>query len=161
MRNFSRLFALFTAVVVFHLHLFSQDSAAVFPWKVSSKKIGDATYELIFSTQAVPGWLLYSPGQLSPDIETTTELQLNNSSITQEGKFSEPQNVKTFANTLFGAVKGYDSATEWSTKIYFKDKDSVPAQLQGKLLYTYGKEPNFYFPSTEFPFTVELEGGIK
>jgi len=35
----------------------------------------------------------------------------------------------------------------------------VPAKLQGKLLYTYGKGDEFY-PSSEFSFTVTLEGGI-
>ncbi len=66
-----------------------------------------------------------------------------------------------FANTLFGAIKGYDSGTLWTIQIYFKHRDSVPARLQGKLLYTYGKEPDFYYPSTEFPFNVALEGGIE
>ena len=37
---------------------------------------------------------------------------------------------------------------------------TVPAQLQGTLFYTYGKGNEFY-PSTEFPFTVALEGGIE
>ncbi|MEI9943463.1 MAG: hypothetical protein WDN26_04515 [Chitinophagaceae bacterium] len=35
----------------------------------------------------------------------------------------------------------------------------MPARLQGKLLYTYGKEPDAFYPSTEFTFTVALEGG--
>jgi cytochrome c biogenesis protein CcdA/thioredoxin-related protein len=161
MKNFSKLIAFLVGLFFFNLHLFSQDSTSIFPWKVTSKKINDVTYELIFSTQPVPGWLLYSPVQLSPDIQTTTELQFNDSSITQEGKFSEPGNVKMFANTLWGTVKGYDSATTWSTNIYFKDKDSVPALLQGKLLYTYGKDPDLFYPSTIFSFTVELVGGKK
>ncbi len=161
MKNPERLIALFAGLFVLHLHLFSQDSTAVFPWKVTSKKIGDGAYELIFSTQPVQGWLLYSPNQLSQDIETTTELQFNDSSITQLGKFVETRDVKMFSNTLFGAVKGYDSSAEWSTRIYFKDKDSVPAELQGKLLYTYGREPDFFYPNTEFSFIIPLEGGVK
>ncbi|HET6994678.1 MAG TPA: thioredoxin family protein [Chitinophagaceae bacterium] len=161
MNKLSRPVALITAVVVFHLHLFANDSTAVFPWKVTSKKTGDASYELIFSTQPVPGWLLYAPSQLSADIEVTTELRLNDSSITHGVNFSEITNPKTFSNTLWGAVKGYDSAASWSINIQFVDKDSVPARLPGKLLYTYGREPDIYYPNTEFPFVVELEGGIE
>jgi thiol:disulfide interchange protein DsbD len=162
MRNFARLFVFISGMLLFSSHLFSQDSLSVFSWKVTSKKISDRIYELRFSTAPAGDWLLYSPNQLSDQLSGTTELLFNDSSITQEGKFSETGSVKTFSNTLFGAVKGYsDSAAEWKIKIYFADKDSVPAQLQGKLLYTYGKEPDFYYPSTEFPFTVELEGGIK
>jgi len=160
MKSLTKLIALTAGLFFLALPLFSQDSSAVFPWKVTSKKIGDAAYELVFSTQGVPGWLLYSPTQLSPDIETTTEIRFNDSTITKNGRFAETKDVKTFSNTLFGAVKGYDSAAEWSTRIYFKHKDSVPAQLQGILFYTYGREPDFFFPNTEFSFTVELEGGI-
>jgi cytochrome c biogenesis protein CcdA len=159
MNKLPRPVALITAIVVFHLHLFSQDTAS-FPWKVTSKKTGDASYDLIFSTQPVRGWLLYAPSQLSPELEITTELRLNDSSIFHGAKFSEIVKPKTFSNTLWGAVKGYDSAASWSINIQFKDKDSVPARLPGKLLYTYGREPNLYYPNTEFPFIVELEGGI-
>jgi len=161
MKNLARFTALTTALLFCTVRLFSQqDSSAVFPWKISSKKVGDASYELTFTTAGVPGWLLYSPVQLSPDIETTTALQFNDSSITQEGKFSEAKNIKTFASKFFGAIKAYDSAASWSTRIYFKNKDSVPAELQGKLVYTYGKEPEFFFPNNEFSFTVKLEGGV-
>jgi thiol:disulfide interchange protein DsbD len=157
MKNLSKLVAFTAMMLFFNLYLFSQDSTSIFPWKVTGKKISDNTYELIFSTQPVAGWLLYSPNQLA-DLQTT-ELQLNDSSINQEGKFTEANAVKTFSNTLFGAVKGYNSSAVWATKIYFKDKESVPAQLQGKLLYTYGKEPDIYYPSTAFTFSVALEGG--
>ncbi|HLG39370.1 MAG TPA: thioredoxin family protein, partial [Chitinophagaceae bacterium] len=63
--------------------------------------------------------------------------------------------------TLFGSVNLYDYGATWTMKISFADKNSVPAQLQGKLLYTYGKEPDFFYPSTEFSFTVALEGGTE
>jgi cytochrome c biogenesis protein CcdA/thioredoxin-related protein len=159
MMKLTRLIAVTSGLLFFTISLFSQDSISVFPWKVSGKKISDGTYELIFSTGPAGDWKLYSPDQLT-DLQTT-ELQFNNSTIRQEGKFSETGKADTVANTLFGAAIIYDSPTEWTTKIYFKDKDSVPALLPGKLLYTYGKEPDFFYPSTPFSFIVELEGGIK
>jgi cytochrome c biogenesis protein CcdA/thioredoxin-related protein len=158
MKNFYRLTAFILLLLLLSVDLFSQDSTAIYPWKVSSRKVSDGTYELVFSTGPVGDWKLYSPKQLV-DLQTT-ELQFNDSSITQNGEFSEQGNVKQVANTLFGLIRQYDSATQWTTKIYFADKDSVPAQLQGRLLYTYGKEPEFFYPSTVFSFAVPLEGGI-
>ena len=144
MKNPLRLIAFATGILFFNVHLPAQDSLSIFPWKVTSKKISDGVYELIFSTQRVGGWLLYAPNQLA-ELETT-ELDFNDSNITKEGKFLETIQPGTFSNSLFGAVKGYDSAATWTTRIYFRDKDSVPALLQGKLLYTYGKEPDFFYP---------------
>ncbi len=37
---------------------------------------------------------------------------------------------------------------------------TVPAKLQGTMLYTYGKNDEFY-PATSFPFTISLEGGVE
>jgi cytochrome c biogenesis protein CcdA/thioredoxin-related protein len=159
MKNLPKLIFFISWLFLFPIHLFSQDSLSVFPWKVSSKKINDGTYELVFSTQHAGDWLLYAPNQLA-GLETT-ELKFLDSTITKEGKFSETIKPRIFSNALFGAVKGYDSAAIWTTRIYFKDKDSVPARLQGKLLYTYGKEPDFFYPSTEFSFNVAMEGGIE
>lgn len=137
----------------------AQDSASVFAWKVESKKVEEGKYELIFSTPSSGDWKLYAPKQVA-DFQTT-ELQLNNKTIAQAGGIQETVKAKMFSNTLFGAANLYDSGAVWTATIYFKDKDSVPAKLQGKLLYTYGKEPDFFFPSTEFAFTVPLEGGIE
>ncbi|MFI5128409.1 MAG: protein-disulfide reductase DsbD family protein [Chitinophagales bacterium] len=159
MKNYLRPIAFICGIFLFNIHLFAQDSLSIFPWKVTSKKISDGVYELFFSTQPVGNWLLFSPEQLVPDLDATTTLEFKDSSITS-GKFSETIKTKIFTNTLFNVVKGYDSGAIWTAKVYFKDKDSVPAQLQGKLLYTYGKEPDFYYPNTEFSFSVALEGGI-
>lgn len=158
MKNFSKLTVFVFSLLLVNISLFSQDSTSIFPWKVTSKKIDPGVYELVFSTGPVDDWLLYAPGQMV-DLPTT-ELTFNDSSITTEKNFKEITPAKMITNSLFNIVKGHDSGAQWSTKIYFADKDSVPAQLQGKLLYTYGKEPDFYFPSTTFSFTVPLEGGI-
>jgi thiol:disulfide interchange protein len=161
MKNFARLIAFTSGFLFFTVQLFSQDSSAVFPWNVSVKKISDGVYELIFSTGPSGQWQLYSSSQ-KIDLPTT-ELQFNDSSIVHDEKFSEKGEVKEVLYPLFdnAAIRVYESQTEWITKIQFKNKDSVPAQLQGKLIYTYGKEPNFYYPNTEFSYTVALEGGIE
>jgi thiol:disulfide interchange protein DsbD len=156
MKKLSRIVAYFSALMLFNIPLFSQDSA-VYKWKVTSKKINDITYELIFSTTPSKEWRLYAPNQVA-DL-TTTEIQFNDSTISHDEKFAEASGVKTVSNTLFGAAKIYDTAAEWTISIHFKDKDSVPASLQGTLLYSYGKEPDFFYPSTPFSFNVTLKEG--
>ena len=153
MKKNPRLAALFTLFLFFSTFLFAQDTAS-FNWKVESKKAGDRKYELVFSTKTPVGWWLYAPEQLT-DLQTT-ELQLEDTSITQE-KLSEITASKTVSNTLFGAAKVYDDSVTWKTTIQFFSEP--PAIIQGKLLYTYGKEPDVFYPSTPFAFTVPLEGG--
>lgn len=157
LRSFKPAAFLILSFFLFSL-LHAQDSVSVFPWKVESKKINDGKYELIFSTGPSGDWKIYAPKQVA-DFQTT-ELQFNNRSI-QQGGIAETRKAKMFSNTLFGAANLYDSGAVWTATIYFNDKDSVPARLQGKLLYTYGKEPDLFYPSTEFSFTVALEGGIE
>jgi thiol:disulfide interchange protein DsbD len=156
-------FIFFSAFVFFFSGtIFSQGDSPVFPWKVTSKKIGDGKYELVFSTTAANQWELYAPVQ-KIDLPTT-ELQFSDSSIIQDGKFSEKGEIKEIKHPLFeeGAVRVAQSPTEWTTIIQFKDKDSVPARLPGKLLYTYGlSADSSFYPSTEFAFIVTMEGGIE
>ncbi|HEY6506121.1 MAG TPA: cytochrome C biogenesis protein, partial [Chitinophagaceae bacterium] len=163
MKNLYKFITAIFSLLLFSLTIFSQDSISVFSWKVSSKKIGDARYQLIFSTAPAPGqWELYSPLQ-KIDLQTT-ELQFNDSSITLDGKFSEKGDIKEVMHPLFedGALRTYLSPAEWATTIQFKDKDSVPAILHGKFLYTYGKAADTsFYPSSEFIFTVAMEGGIE
>jgi cytochrome c biogenesis protein CcdA/thioredoxin-related protein len=159
MKNTYRLLSLMTILLLFTGYVFSQDSVSVISWKVSSKKTGDGTYELIFSAASPGQWQLYSPVQKT-DL-TTTELQFNDTAILQDKKFSETGAVKEITSSLFDnkLIRVYESPAVWTTSIHFANKDSVPAQLSGKLLYTYGKGDEFY-PSSEFPFIVTLEGGI-
>ena len=157
-----RQFIFFSVLAFFFSNtVFSQGDSPVFPWKVTSKKIGDGKYELVFSTIAPGQWELYAPVQ-KIDLPTT-ELQFNDSSVAQEGKFSEKGEVKEIKHPLFeeGVVRVAQSPAEWTAIIQFKDKDSVPAQLQGRFLYTYGKSADSsFYPSAEFSFSVAMEGGI-
>jgi thiol:disulfide interchange protein DsbD len=135
---------------------FSQDS--IFQWKVSSQKISNNQYELIFSTQGNDQWQLYSPGQKLFDV-TTTELQFADSAIQTAGSFKETGDLKNEQSSLFESnVKFYRGPTEWRQAITITG--DVPAQLQGTLLFTYGKGDEFY-PSTSAPFAVALEGGVQ
>jgi thiol:disulfide interchange protein DsbD len=152
----SRLLLAFTALLLFSQSLSAQDSS-LFKWNVTSKKLDDVSYQLIFSTQPVKDWKLYAPNQVK-DL-TTTEIQFQDPSISHDTKFGEGPGVKMVSNTLFGAANIYDTAAQWSMVVRFVDKDSVPSSLQGTLLYSYGKEPDYFYPSTPFSFIVKLKEG--
>src|SRR5215831_5644955 len=124
MKHHSKLLALIAALFFLNLHAFAQDSSAAFPWKVTSKKIEKGKYELTFSTPLSDKWELYAPNQ-KIDIQTT-ELHFNDSSITQDGGFSEKGDIKEITHPAItdGAIRAYRSPTEWTTTIEFKNKDS-------------------------------------
>ena len=140
----------------FVLPVFSQDSV-LYQWQVTSKKVGDKKYEIIFRTSGAKGWQLYAPDQVFDDFKTT-EIIFPDSSIHQVSNFSASGEAKNIQSTIFQHdVKVFEGNIEWKAII---ELDSiVPAQLQGVLHYSYGRNDEFY-PSTTFGFNVPLEGGI-
>ncbi|MGK2864533.1 MAG: protein-disulfide reductase DsbD family protein [Chitinophagaceae bacterium] len=132
----------------------------VHKWKAESKKIGEAMYELTFSTSSSGGWQIYAPDQALLDVQTT-ELIFVDSSIKQEESFiSEAGLVKEQISTIFENTKVRIFPGEAQWKVVVKIDGPVPAKLQGTMLYTYGKNDEFY-PATSFPFTISLEGGVE
>lgn len=133
----------------------AQDSTQAFQWEVTSQKVADGRYEIIFSTQGNKNWQLYAPQILSE--VPTTELQFADSSI-RVANIQDSGAAKTEQSALFGtAVKVYEGPATWKGIVTISG--TVPARLQGTLLYTYGKGEEFY-PSTPFAFSVPLEGGV-
>jgi cytochrome c biogenesis protein CcdA/thioredoxin-related protein len=134
----------------------AQDSSA-FEWKATAKKIADGRYELNFFTRGNPAWELYAPNQDLSGVPTT-EIQFGDSIIATEKSFKDSGNVKTVQSTLFDIpVKLASGPVSWKMNVVISGK--VPATLEGNLLYTYGRGEEFY-PATNLPFTVSLEGGV-
>lgn len=139
---------------------FSQDSAgAVHDWKITSKKVGENKYELVFNGIITGNWLIYAPNQTLFDVKTT-ELQFSDSNIVQQGDFILENPPKEISSPLFEnkRVGVYEAPVEWKAIITITG--TVPAKLQGTLFYTYGLNDEFY-PSTRIPFVTELEGGVE
>ncbi|MCW3117232.1 MAG: cytochrome biosis protein, partial [Chitinophagaceae bacterium] len=130
-----------------------------YQWKAVSKKTGPGKYELTFTTSGAKGWQLYAPNQSLSEVKVA-ELVFSDSSITQEGPFSEMGTSKTINSIIFEntPVKIYEGVSEWKVNIHLKGE--VPAQLNATLNYTYGRNDEFY-PSTAFVFAVALEGGVQ
>jgi thiol:disulfide interchange protein DsbD len=155
-----KLLILLISCMLVNSQVFSQDSSdAIHNWNISSKKISDGKYELTFAGTVTGGWQVYSPNQTLLDV-ATTELKFPDSSVVQVGNFSIGTSAKEIPSQVFEntKVKVFESELQW--KAIISIKGTVPAKLQGSLYYTYGRNDEYY-PSTVYPFVVELEGGIQ
>ncbi len=124
---------------------FAQDSST-YKWNCKSRKIGEGKYELIFSTDSTGGCQLYAPNQ---DLggARAVELTFPDSGITIENSFTEAGPSKTFVSSIFkDTVKVYERQTEWKVPISIIGK--VPAKLQGKLSYFFGKGDDVFKPES-------------
>ena len=143
-------------LLVFFTGILAQDTASVFKWEIKSKKISETEYELLFSTSGAIGWQLYAPNQLLSDVPTT-EFVFPDSSIVVSRAAKDSGAIKSIQSSIFNLpVKIYEGSTSWKQLIKFSG--IVPANLQGTLSYTYGRNDEFY-PATPFNFSVSLEGG--
>src|SRR5688572_10541950 len=136
------------------LPAFAQDST--YMWRVTSKKISDKKYELIFTTDGSPGWQLYAPNQVIAEVPMGI-VSLNDSSIKLDKEFVEGEGSRTFNSPIFDTVvRVYDDEVEWHLGVEFKQ--AVPAHLQGNLAFYFGNDEAFNTASVNF--NVPLEGGV-
>lgn len=135
----------------------SPATSPAFKWQVTSKKIADKKYELIFTTAGVAATQLYAPSQDfggSP----SAELSFVDSSITI-GKFIATSETKKIKSTIFEKeLEVTEGAAAWKAELVFKNE--VPAQLLGKLLVNYNKGEDF-LQDIPLSFSAALEGGIS
>lgn len=138
----------------------SQDLASVHSWQVKSNKLEDGKYELLFSTKSAGDWKVYAPNQDLLGVKTT-ELLFADSSITQEGQWELVNgDMVEEPSVIFEGTRVRLLPSDITWKAIISIKGGVPAKLQGNLLFTYGRNDEFY-PGTSFPFVVELEGGVE
>lgn len=148
--------SIFSVIVFFSIATFAQDSS-VYKWTYKSRKTGEGKYELIFSTGTANGWQLYAPNQELGGVKTV-ELKFPDSNIAVVNAFSDVGNSKIFVSPIFeDTVKVYEGQTEW--KVPISIIGTVPAKLQGKLSYFFGKDDAFNPESIDF--NVVLEGGVE
>ena len=132
-------------------------SAPVFKWKVSSKKLADKKYELVFTAPAVADCSLYAPGQ-DLDGVRSSEINFSDSSLVAES-ISTTSPVQSVPSAIFtsGKVQLIKGAAEWKTVVVFKN--TVPALLLGNLVFFYNRGDAF-MSDPPFAFSVPLEGGV-
>lgn len=135
----------------------AQDSVtAPFKWQVQSRKLAEGRFELRFTTPGAAGWQLYAP-QVVNEVPVA-ELQFADSAIRISKPLKDSGRVEVVNSALFEntQVRLHPGAAAWKAEIALVG--TVPASLQGTLLYTYGKGAEFY-PGTVQEFRVSLEGG--
>jgi thiol:disulfide interchange protein len=158
MKN-TRHFVVLLSILFIAFSAVAQDTVtSVHRWEVSSRKAGEGKYELTFQAPAAGDWKVYAPNQVLLDVKTT-ELVFADSSITPAGSFSVQSKEEEEASQIFEntKVKLHTGDVKWTVPI--RISGTVPAILQGTLLYTYGKNDEFY-PATALAFTATLEGGV-
>ncbi len=158
MRDIFKIIAFLGCILTSKLLPAQDSTGGVKGWNVSSRKISVSQYEISFTAPVKSGWQVYAPNQSLLDIKTT-ELRFADSSISQQGDYSIEGKILKFNSSIFEQeVIVFEEEAKWKAIIGISG--TVPAKLQGTLLYTYGNKEGF-FPSTVFPFTVELEGGVE
>jgi cytochrome c biogenesis protein CcdA/thioredoxin-related protein len=149
---------LITCLLFFIAFSLQAQEASPISWKVTSNKLENNQFELVFVTEGNSSWQLYAPNQLLADVPTT-ELQFADSAIKTTTFFRDSGASITSNSPIFEIpVKYYQGLAVFRT--YITIEGNVPARLQGNMLYTYGSDEEFY-PATDFNFSVELEGGVS
>jgi thiol:disulfide interchange protein DsbD len=154
-----KLIALFFLIFLPGIMIVAQDSIAVKSWEVKSKKLEEGKYELSFSGAISDNWQVYVPNQVLLG-EKAVVLTFADSNIVQQGEFITAKGFKEISHPVFEntIVKVYEGMAEWKAIITISG--TVPARLQGELLYYIGKDDNFLTAIVPFS-NVALEGGVE
>lgn len=143
------------AVVSIPMRLSAQAVDSLFHWEATAKKTAVNRYEIRFSAKPSNDWQLYAPDQTILDIPTT-ELRFTDSAIRVLSPFQVRPAATTLNSPVFNLpVQVFSRPVSWIAAIEIPGEQ--PAQLQGTVLYTYGRGEEFY-PSTSWTFTVQLSG---
>jgi thiol:disulfide interchange protein DsbD len=150
-------FLCFVFLSIFTLKAKAQDSVT-WKWEVKSIRISNNKYELQCNVNVPTAWDLYAPGQdiigtasavLSfPDssIQFISPIEANSPTIAQQ--------VSIFENKKYQLQNG---KVLWKTVISVPNP--IPANLLGKLAFTYGRGDAFY-PQETIDVIIPLEGGV-
>lgn len=144
-----------TPVIVNETSAITLDSSGI-QWKVSSKRISDSLFEIVFTTEGPKnGWSLYVPSQ---GLETDS-LSFVDSSVQKQGTLVHKGNFVEQKSKIFEDQneKVINGPATWTRLI--KIPGTIPATLQGNLLYSFSKDDIFY--QGESKFSVPLEGGVS
>src|SRR5678816_3927388 len=114
----SHLVFLLLLIFTARLISYAQDSSQLFKWNISSKKLANNSYELIFSTPGNPQWNLYAPNQDLSGVASAS-LTLNDSAFHMIEQFKQAGTVKEQGSKIFTGIneKFYNGATTWTQQI--------------------------------------------
>ncbi|MBN8696644.1 MAG: thioredoxin family protein [Bacteroidetes bacterium] len=139
--------------------LLAQDNPV--KWKVSSKKISDCEYELVFAGTIEDHWHVYSLKKLSDDGPMPANIIIDNGvGFKLVGKPTESKPIKAFDKVFEVDVMYFEKRVTFKQKIELtSDKEVV---IKGKYEYQACTEEKCIFPpATPFEFKLKGDCGTK
>jgi len=136
---------------------FSQDSTS-WNWVAQSVRIDKNRYEIQFSVDVPNVWDLYAPGQDISGIESAF-LSFPDSSIQFIGTIDANSPTKSIPVSIFENKAYFLQNGKVLWKAVINVPEPVPANLLGKLGFTYGRGDAFY-PLETIDINIQLEGGV-
>lgn len=151
------VFVCFVFLLLLAEKTIAQDASS-WKWQVKSVRLGGNKFELQCAVKVPAQWDLYAPGQDISGI-TSSSLSFSDSSI----QFISP--LSTYSPTQSKSVSIFDNkvfqlqADTILWKAIISLPDPIPANLLGKLGFTYGRGDAFY-PQEMVEVNFQMEGGI-
>jgi thiol:disulfide interchange protein DsbD len=135
----------------------AQEAKQQITWKATAQKTGEKAYRLIFTTENQEGWDIYSPDIRFDDIPAAA-LELSDSSIqVSDALRAEGQGVTEKSQVFEGqSFLVYKGKTIFLADLNFTGE--VPAILNTRLSFTYGKADEF-FPGETAELSIPIEEG--
>lgn len=135
----------------------AQEAKQQITWKAAAQKTGEKSYRLTFTAENQEGWDIYSPDIRFDEIPAAT-LELSDSSIQVSGALrAEGQGVTEKSQVFEGqSYLVYKGKTIFLADLNFTGE--VPAILNTRLSFTYGKADEF-FPGETAELSIPIEGG--
>jgi thiol:disulfide interchange protein DsbD len=135
----------------------AQDASS-WKWQVKSVRLGDNKFELQCAVKVPAQWDLYAPGQDISGI-TSSSLSFSDSSIQFISPLSSYSPTKSTSISIFDNKAFQLQADTILWKAIISLPDPIPANLLGKLGFTYGRGDAFY-PQEMVEVNFQMEGGI-
>jgi thiol:disulfide interchange protein len=157
MRLFLRT-AFITIISLFFSNVLTAQDSSFVQWEVSSKKISNTEYELVFKGKLKPGKFLYLFTKDAEGLDSIA-VKFTDSAILNDGAMQIQQGSSSYADPLFDNKYVLVAKQDVSLSQKIKINGTVPAQLKGTLIFATGAAEEF-LPAQEFLFDVKLEGGV-
>jgi len=151
------VFVFFLFLLLLAEKTIAQDASS-WQWQVKSVRLGDNKFELQCAVKVPAQWDLYAPGQDISGI-TSSSLSFSDSSIQFISPLSSYSPTKSTSISIFDNKVFQLQANTILWKAIISLPDPIPANLLGKLGFTYGRGDAFY-PQEMVEVNFQMEGGI-
>jgi thiol:disulfide interchange protein DsbD len=157
MKNVFRGFAVLIAVLFFHAS-FAQVETPV-KWKLSSVKVSDCEYDLVFAGTIDEHWHVYSLNQKGDDGPVPSSIKLDKSADYEAvGKPTEGKPVRIFDKVFEMEVLYFEKSLTFKQRVRLKTDKEIT--VKGSYEYETCTDEKCTFPPAT-PFDFKLKGSAK